>query len=83
MDVTIWQLNFKDNGMSKDRFKPCPKCYSEVEVVSVQRHESPEMENYYFVNCQFCGEGTQKAFKTVDQLMLAWNQKVESSVVQI
>lgn len=64
---------------SMDGFKPCPKCYSEVDVVVVEQKDTFEDSNYFFVNCQSCGEGTPTAFPSMEKLQFEWNQKVESS----
>ena len=67
-------------AQSKDGFKPCPNCYSNVEIVMVERHERVEYKNYFFVNCTTCGEGTPNAFSSMDKLQNEWNQKVDSTV---
>lgn len=62
--------------MSKDGFKPCPKCFSSVDVVVVPRQDEDCLTNYYFVNCKECGEGTSKAYHSMSLLQSIWNEKV-------
>ena len=68
------------NAKSMEGFKPCPSCYSMVDVIVVQRHEGVQQKNYFFVNCKSCGEGTHSAFPSIEKLRLVWNQKVESTI---
>lgn len=65
---------------SKDGFRPCPKCFSEVDVVVVRRNDVVDTTNYFFVNCQICGEGTRTAFRSMNRLQQEWNSLVEHCV---
>lgn len=67
---------------SKDGFKPCPICYSDVDVVVVRRNDAVDPTNYFFVNCQQCGEGTSTAFRSMSRLLQEWNLKVTSASEQ-
>ena len=60
-------------------FKCCPKCLSSVDVVVVHRHDSVDTTDYFFVNCDRCGEGTPTAFCSMDKLQNEWNHYVETS----
>ena len=59
-------------------FKACPKCASDVDVVIVRRHDRVDSTNFFFVNCEGCGEGTPTAFCSMDKLQSVWNQHVET-----
>lgn len=58
-----------------DGFELCPACYSEVEVVKIQREDNGD-NGYYLVNCITCGEGSKEALLDVDELKLQWNRWV-------
>lgn len=66
-----------NKARSVNGFKPCPKCLSVVDVVIVRRHDCTDPTNYFFVNCEGCGEGTPTAFSSMDKLQSVWNQYVE------
>ena len=68
-----------NKARSMDGFKPCPKCLSDIDVVVVRQNEQSSPENYFFVNCHSCGEGTSQAFCSMEKLQFEWNQKVELS----
>ncbi len=76
-----------NKARSMDGFKPCPKCLSDIDVVVVRQNERQNLqssaENYFFVNCHSCGEGTSQAFGSMEKLQFEWNQKVEETVSNI
>ncbi len=59
-----------------DGFKPCPTCYTDIDVVAVPKTEVEGMSNFFFVNCKACGDGSKEAFDSVSKLKAVWNEFV-------
>jgi len=56
-----------------DSLLPCPSCLSDVDVIEVNHRSLYKPENYFFVHCRHCGQGTAKAYPSQSTLKAVWN----------
>ena len=71
------KVNHKEHCM--EALQPCPNCLRDVEVVMVNRALKQRPHSFFFVHCNHCGHGTQKAYHSKTALIAIWNSLVSES----